>query len=100
MEVSFDFIDNPLEEYCDHSNPEWIKANESIYDKIVDKIIEIPCAPTKEMKVDMLSFADTFNLTDDEIEWLSDDPYFYIIGIYIEPHRIRIMLSLDKNDQV
>ena len=57
MKVEFYFPEDPITGYGKNDNPEQIEANKTIKDKVHEKVIEIPCLPTKEMQVDISSFS-------------------------------------------
>lgn len=92
MKAQFFFPEQPITGY---SNPEsHTLLNEGIKNKVHGILIDLPCLPTKEMQVDISSFAYIFGFTKDEIDWINDcNEYHQITEIFIKPDRIEIWLE-------
>lgn len=94
MKAEFYFPEEPITGYGKNDNKEQQLANEGIKNKVHGKLIELPCLPTKEMKVDISSFADLYGFTKMEMEWIEDcNQYHYITNILVKVDRLEIWLE-------
>jgi hypothetical protein len=96
MKVEFYFPEDPITGY-DGSyrlKLEQSEVNKTIKEKVHNKIVEIPCIPTKEMQVDISSFAEIFGFSKEEMEWIEDlNQYFFITNIFIKPTHLEVWLE-------
>ena len=74
---------------------EYLELNTSINYKIESTIVDIPCVPTKEMLIDLLTFEKEFNLTENEIEFISLNVggNYSIYQIVITPTYLELILE-------
>jgi hypothetical protein len=94
MKAEFFFPDDPITGYGENDNKEQQLANEGIKSKVHNKPIELPCVPTKEMQVDISSFADLYGFTKEEMAWIEDcNQYHHITDIFMKVDRLEIWLQ-------
>lgn len=94
MKVEFFFPREPIWGYVKNNGPDQVKVNAEIKEKVHNKVVEIPCVPSKEMRVDISSFAQIFGFTKEELEWIDDgNDYFYITNILIKPGHLELFLE-------
>ena len=94
MKVDFYFDDEPIPGYGTNQNPELIEVNRTIQEKVNEKIIEIPCVPTKEMTVDISAFSEVFGFSKKEMKWIEDCHQYYSINdIIIRPTHLEVYLE-------
>lgn len=99
MKVEFYFPEEPITGYGKNDNPEQIKANSGIKEKVHKKVIELPCIPNKEMQVDISSFSEIFGFSKEELEWINDcNQYHYITNIFIKPNHLEVWLEYTLSD--
>ncbi len=99
MKAEFYFPEQPITGYGKNDNKEQKLANEGIKSKVHKKLIELPCLPTKEMQVDISSFADLYGFTKKEMEWIEDcNQYHYITNIFVKVDRLKIWLEYTIED--
>lgn len=100
MKVEFYFRDDPITGYNGSYSIklEESEVNKTIKKKVHDKIVEIPCIPTKEMQVDISSFADIFGFSKEEMEWIDDcNQYYFITHIFIKPTHLEVWLDYTES---
>jgi hypothetical protein len=96
MKAELHFSGQPItidERYREEVKEEIIRLNESINEKVKDKIISIPCLPTKEMAIDLLAFSSIFGFTEEEISYIDCAPFYPVADIIIYPKHIRVSLD-------
>jgi len=92
MKAVLCFEQEPITGYS--KEDEMRKVNDSIRSKLRDKVVEIPCLPTKGMFIDLSSFAKLFEFTEEELEWINDSNIYHVIrDIDITPDYIVINLE-------
>ena len=92
MKVKFYFREEPITWCKGNEISEITKVNRAIIEKVQNKIIDIPCLPTKEMQVDICSFHDIFGFTTNEMEWI-DDCFYHVTNIMIRPDYLEVWLD-------
>lgn len=96
MKVEFYFPEDPITGYNGdyRLKLEQSEVNKTIMKKVHDKIVEIPCIPTKGMGVDISSFAEIFGFSKEEMEWIYDcNQYYFITHIFIKPTHLELWLE-------
>jgi hypothetical protein len=101
MKAEFYFPGEPITGYGNSgcNSKEQSLANEGIKNKVHKRRIELPCLPTKEMQVDISSFADLYGFTKNEMEWIQDcNQHHYITEIFVKVDRLEIWLEFTIED--
>jgi len=94
MKVEFYFPKGPITGYGTNVHHELIEVNRTIKEKVHEKVIEIPCLPTKKMMVDISAFSEVFGFSKEEMEWIEDcNQYYYITDIFIKPTHLEVWLE-------
>ena len=94
MKVEFYFPEDPITGYGERGWLERSEVNKTIRKKVYNKIVEIPCIPTKGMQVDISSFEEIFGFSKEEMEWIEDcNQYFFITNIFIKPTHLELWLE-------
>lgn len=96
MKVEFYFPDDPITGYNGNYRLklEQSEVNKTIMEKVHNKIVETPCIPTKEMEVDISSFAEIFGFSKEEMEWIDDcNQYYFITHIFIKSTHLEVWLE-------
>jgi hypothetical protein len=96
MKAELHFSGQPIRidnRYREEAKEEMIRLNESINEKVKDKIISIPCLPTKEMAIDLLAFLSIFGFTEEEISYIERAPFYPVADVIIYPKHIRVSLD-------
>lgn len=98
MKAKLFFPENLIVGYSKDDRPEQIKVNESIKNKVHDKIIDLPCLPTKEMQVNISSFKNIYGFSKKENEWIEDcNQYHYVTDIFIHNDCVEVWLDNNKD---
>ena len=94
MKVEFYFPEDPITGYGERGWPEQREVNKTIMKKVHNKIVEIPCIPTKEMQVDIASFAEIFGFSKEEMAWIEDlNQYYFVTCIFIKPTHLEVWIE-------
>jgi hypothetical protein len=101
MKVEFYFPDHPIQFNSENIHyQELIKVNKGIKNKVHNKIVDLPCLPTKDMKVDLYSFSDLYGFNELEKDWIGNNlPFYHITNILIKVDCLELWLEeyIDKD---
>lgn len=97
MKVEFVFLNDPISGFDKIFQEQVDRINLSLRDTVHGKIINLPCIPTKEMEIDLSTFEEVYNFTEEEMEWVDDWPIFSISHIRIHPTHLEVWLDNKNN---
>lgn len=100
MKVEFVFYNDPITGYDVRHEKEIDPINLSIRDTVHGKIIDLPCIPTKEMRIDLSTFQEIYGFSEKEMEWIDDCNYlFSILHIIITPTHLEVWIDNVNNTE-
>jgi hypothetical protein len=97
MKVEFVFLNDPISGYDKIWQEQIDRVNLSLRETVHGKIINLPCIPTKEMEIDLSTFEEVYNFTEEEMEWVDDCPLFAISHIRIHPTHLEVWIDNMNN---
>lgn len=98
MKVEFVFYNDPISGYNEIWKEQIDKVNCSLRGTVHGKIINLPCIPTKEMEIELSTFEELYNFTEEEMEWLDDCAIYSIKLIRIKPTHLEVWLYNINDD--
>lgn len=94
MKAQFFFPDEFFNDHILSDSLEILQLIESIKEKVHNTLIELLCVPTKEMAIDISSFAEAYKFTKAELYWITDDNQIMTISdMIIKCDRLEIWLE-------